>query len=144
MPDKIIKSIEQTDLKHAESARTQFYSGIIVPDIYNQPVSSVKLVNIAHENLSPDQFEVVDVYGLGYARLLMIIKDLQIKHNLYGNAFLDFWDKISVNAARQNGEDYSITPGNRIRVINLRGFDPETFAISDVSKIFLTERNLLL
>lgn len=144
MPDKIITAVEPTHLKHAESARTQFYSGIIVPEIYNQPFDAVKLTDILHQNVDPNGLDVVDASGLGYTKLFQVLQQLQSKYNLLGKDFLNFWNKISVNAALQKGEDYAIKPGNRIRIINLRGFDPETFAISAHSKIIPIERNLLL
>ncbi|MFC0876668.1 hypothetical protein ACE01N_08735 [Saccharicrinis sp. FJH2] len=144
MPDKIITAVEPTHLKHAESARTQFYSGIIVPEIYNQPFDAVKLKEILHENMDPNEFEVIDASGLGYTKLLQLLQQLQAEYNLYGRDFLEFWNKISVSAAQQNGEDYSIKPGNRIRIVNLRGLDPESYASSAHSKIIPIERNLLL
>ncbi|MFB6317092.1 hypothetical protein [Saccharicrinis sp. FJH54] len=144
MPDKIIRDVKQTELKHAESARTQFYSGIIVPEIYNKPFDAVKLTDILHQNVDPNEFDVLDASGLGYTKLLQVVQQLQVNYNLFGKDFLNFWNKISVNAALRNSEDYAINPGNRIRIVNLRGLDPETYAISAHSKIVPIERNLLL
>lgn len=142
--DKIIQSIVSTDLKHAESARTMFYSGLLVPAVFPEATNEVTVEEIYKQSIDVKNIECIDASGMVHSKLIEWLARVQKSQNLYGEAFLAVWNKLSVVPSLRNHQDYAIESGNRIRVLNLRGLDPKTFAISEQSKVISIERNLLL
>ena len=130
-----IQKIESKKLSGVESARTQFYSGMILPAIYSPKTKIISLKEFGVKDLHPDEHAAIDASNIRTAELIAIIRELQIKHNLIGIKFLEFWNKISLNIAEKEGVNFTIEPKNILPLLNLQGLSFVDFIFSDQTKI---------
>ena len=131
-----IIELKTTDLKHVESARTQFLSGIVLPAPFlfseGKHLEQLKKLDI----ISPDNL-VLNISGLTNSQLCRELKEKQEEFKLYGVDCLHLWNAISIAPAKGEGKDYFIKAGNKLPLLNIKGAEPGTFKLNDKSSFHL-------
>lgn len=130
-----IQKLESKTLGKAESARTQFYSGMVLPAIYPPKYEVISLRAFVDNKLNPSEYMAIDASTLRYDELISIVRKLQLKHNLFGDKFLAFWNKLSLNIAKQEEVNYTIEPKNKLPLMNIQGVDLIDYTFSDLTRI---------